>query len=170
MNFNNTTTKREIHRGEIYYMSFQQQTGSEQFGARPVIVVSNEACNKFSSIVTIVPITSKQKKQLPTHVELSEATLPIKGTVLCEHVQSVSVERLLSYINNVDEETMNKITNAIAIQLSLQSTTSLDTKCDNDVDFESLKVLYEKLKFEFGRLQERERVFRELYNETIKKQ
>lgn len=65
------TFEREIHRGEIFYMTFKEQVGSEQQGGRPVIVVSNETCNKFSPTVTIVPLTTKDKKPLPTHVELN---------------------------------------------------------------------------------------------------
>lgn len=29
------TFEREIHRGEIFYMTFKEQTGSEQQGGRP---------------------------------------------------------------------------------------------------------------------------------------
>lgn len=80
------TFEREIHRGEIFYMTFKEQVGSEQQGGRPVIVVSNETCNKFSPTVTVVPLTTKDKKPLPTHVELNVEGLPVYGTILCEHV------------------------------------------------------------------------------------
>lgn len=75
------TFEREIHRGEIFYMTFKEQTGSEQQGGRPVIVVSNETCNKFSPTVTVVPLTTKGKKPLPTHVELNVEGLPVYGTI-----------------------------------------------------------------------------------------
>lgn len=88
-NDNSVTFEREIHRGEIFYMTFKEQVGSEQQGGRPVIVVSNESCNKFSPTVTVVPLTTKDKKPLPTHVELNVEGLPVYGTILCEQVQSV---------------------------------------------------------------------------------
>lgn len=103
------TFEREIHRGEIFYMTFKEQTGSEQQGGRPVIVVSNETCNKFSPTVTVVPLTTKDKKPLPTHVELNVEGLPVYGTILCEQVQSVSHYRLGSYVGEVDDRIMRKI-------------------------------------------------------------
>lgn len=103
------TFEREIHRGEIFYMTFKEQIGSEQQGGRPVIVVSNETCNKFSPTVTVIPLTTKDKKPLPTHVELNVEGLPVYGTILCEQVQSVSHYRLGSYVGEVDDRIMRKI-------------------------------------------------------------
>ena len=182
-NDNTVTFEREIHRGEIFYMTLKEQVGSEQQGGRPVIVVSNETCNKFSPIVTIVPLTTKDKKPLPTHVELNVEGLPVYGTILCEQVQSVSQYRLSNYVGEVDDLIMRKIEKALCVQLDI-TTKNTETatvqaqpivkevvkevvKVDNTV-VEKLKSELEQVKLALVKAQERERVFRELYEETIR--
>lgn len=177
------TFEREIHRGEIFYMTFKEQIGSEQQGGRPVIVVSNETCNKFSPTVTIVPLTTKDKKPLLTHVELNVEGLPVYGTILCEQVQSVSHYRLGSYVGEVDDRIMRKIEKALCVQLDI-NTKAAETvtvqappvvkevvkevvKVDNTA-VEELKSELEQAKLALIKAQERERVFRELYEETIR--
>lgn len=57
------------HRMEIWYAHLPMYKGSVQGGARPVIIVSNDACNEASKIVTVVPLTSQIKRlNLPTHI------------------------------------------------------------------------------------------------------
>lgn len=122
------TFEREIHRGKIFYMTFKEQTGSERQGGRPVIVVSNETCNKFSPTVTVVPLTTKDKKSLPTHVELNVEGLPVYGTILCEQVQSVSHYRLGSYVGEVDDRVMRKSKKHFAYSsISTQSSRNSDS-------------------------------------------
>ena len=177
------TFEREIHRGEVFYMTLKEQVGSEQQGGRPVIVVSNETCNKFSPIVTVVPLTTKDKKPLPTHVELNDERLPVYGTILCDHVQSVSQYRLSNYVGEVDDCIMRKIEKALCVQLDI-TTKNTETatvqaqpvvkevvkevvKVDNTV-VEKLKSELEQVKLALVKSQERERVFRELYEEMIR--
>lgn len=169
--------ENEIHRGEIFYMTFKEQVGSEQQGGRPVVVVSNETCNRVSPIVTIVPLTSKDKKPLPTHVELNDESLPVHGTILCEQIQSVSRYRLSSYIGEVDRSTMHEIENALCTQLNIttkptetiQPTTIVKevVKVDDNA-IKELTSKLEQMKIELVKAQERERIFRELYEETIR--
>ena len=49
-------------------------TTSVQGGVRPVIVVSNNKANTYSSVITVVPLTSRiyKKRYLPTHVFISK--------------------------------------------------------------------------------------------------
>ena len=178
-NDDTATFEREIHRGEIFYMTFKEQTGSEQQGGRPVIVVSNETCNKFSPTVTVVPLTSKDKKPLPTHVELNIEGLPVYGTILCEQVQTVSHYRLGNYVGDVDERIMRKIENALCVQLDIVTkdaeTATVQAppvvkevvKADNAA-VEELKSELKRVKLALIKAQERERVFRELYEEMLR--
>ena len=182
-NDNTATFEREIHRGEIFYMTFKEQVGSEQQGGRPVIVVSNETCNKFSPTVTVVPLTTKDKKPLPTHVELNIEGLPVHGTILCEQVQTASQYKLSNYVGEVDHKTMKKIEKALCVQLDITTkaaeTTTIQAppvvkevvkevvKVDNAA-VEELKSELEQTKLALVKSQERERIFRELYEETIR--
>lgn len=60
-----------LNRGDILFVDMGiQPEGSIQGGLRPVVVISNNQANKFSPVVTVVPLSTKIKKKrnLPTHV------------------------------------------------------------------------------------------------------
>lgn len=82
-----------MKRGEIYYIeSTYRETGSEQRGGRPAVIVSNDKNNENSEVVEVVYMTTKPKNDLPTHVFIRSALSP--STVLCEQVNSVSTKRI----------------------------------------------------------------------------
>ena len=59
--------------------------GHVQYGFRPVLVVSNDMANKYSPVITVVPLTSQlTKRQLPTHVLLQDNGLEKSSLALCE--------------------------------------------------------------------------------------
>ena len=178
----NTNNEKTIHRGEIFYMSFPQGTGSEQQGGRPVVIISNEMCNSTSPIVTAIPITSKEKTMLPTHVKLDE-DLPVYGTILCEQICTTSKSRLSNYVGEVSYNTMKKIEKALLIQLDItklvatESVTCENTTSQSTQDYAKqinanenlLKDKIRSLEVELIKTQERERVFKSLYEEAIRK-
>ena len=70
----------DIHRGEIYYYQFTgKEVGCEMKGTngvidrRPCVIVSNNKANAFAELVTVVPMTSKDKPPLQTHVNTMES-------------------------------------------------------------------------------------------------
>lgn len=66
-----------MKRGEIYYIeSTYRETGSEQRGGRPAVIVSNDKNNENSEVVEVVYMTTKPKNDLPTHVFIRSALSP----------------------------------------------------------------------------------------------
>lgn len=59
-----------MKRGEIYFANLDPTIGAEIQKKRPVLIVSNNANNKMSSLVTVIPITSNTKKVYPFEVLL----------------------------------------------------------------------------------------------------
>ncbi len=59
----------EIKRGEIYWSDLNPARGSEISKVRPVLIVSNNISNKYSSTITILPITSNTEKIYPYEVQ-----------------------------------------------------------------------------------------------------
>lgn len=112
--------ENKYKRGSIYWLtSTSIATGSEQFGMRPVLIVSNDINNIHSPIVTVVAITSKQKPTLPVHVTIPGVTYKgVKNTVLCEQIFSVDKARLHSYKGELSPALMEKVDNALKIQLN----------------------------------------------------
>ena len=71
-----------MKRGEIYYIeSTYRETGSEQRGGRPAVIVSNDKNNENSEVVEVVYMTTKPKNDLPTHVFIRSALSPESTTV-----------------------------------------------------------------------------------------
>lgn len=118
-----------IHRGEIYYYQFTgQEVGCEMKGEsgvtrRPCVVVSNDKANAFTGLVTVVPMTSKEKSPVPTRVPYVGKC--VHGTFLCEQVITISNERLLNFCGEVDEGTMKKIDTALCVQLAVPASDSV---------------------------------------------
>jgi mRNA interferase MazF len=74
-------------RGDIVKMSFDPQSGHEQAGWRPALVVSPSAYNRASSLVLLCPITSRTKGY-PFEVPLP-ANLAITGVILTDQIRSL---------------------------------------------------------------------------------
>ena len=110
-----------VYKGDIFYVNLNVLSGSIQKGRRPVVVVSNNKNNMFSPNVTVVPITSKNKKWLPIHVEINNSALPMKvhGIVLCEQIMTVSKEMLGDFMCSLSPFLMNQIDYALKRQLGL---------------------------------------------------
>ena len=68
-----------MKRGEIYYIeSTYRETGSEQRGGRPAVIVSNDKNNENSEVVEVVYMTTKPKRNdLPKLMYLSGAHSPL---------------------------------------------------------------------------------------------
>lgn len=93
-------------RGDIFWADLppHQSTGSEQYGKRPVVIVSADSINVQFPIAVIVPLTSNISKENRRHrIRILEAhiineagsTSTIKESVaLTEQIRCVSRDRL----------------------------------------------------------------------------
>lgn len=102
------------------------KTGSLQMGKRPVIVVSNDLNNKYSTMISIVPLTtSKFKKNLPTHVEINKQNSKIEkdSIALAEQVMVIPKTYIIKNepLFKLSNELMLKTEVAIAIQFGLMN-------------------------------------------------
>lgn len=98
-----------------------QYDGSIQGKSRPYLIVSNDACNESSPVITVVPFTSKDKKYLPTHVYVN--LYGHKQTILCEQVRAFNKKNLETngsyFISKIPDYIMKKVDRCLAIQLGL---------------------------------------------------
>ncbi len=77
------------NQGDIILLEFDPQTGHEQKGRRPALVVSNEVYNRFTKLALVCPITSTNRL-FPLHVHLDERTRT-QGVVMCEQVKALDI-------------------------------------------------------------------------------
>lgn len=111
-----------IRRGDIYYAEIPCGEGSVYYGLRPILVVSNNANNTYSSTVTAIPLTSKKKTHLPTHVMVPAGNgLKVDSTVMCENICNYSMDLLRGRVGVIDEKSllMKQIEQAIRIQVGI---------------------------------------------------
>lgn len=108
---------RDFSRGEIHYIDDMGHTN--EFGyrsGRPCIIISNDNANRYSSHVTVIPLTSQEKKPTPTHVAI-QCKMP--STALCENIQTVPREKIGNYIRTCSEDEMAKINTGVCCALGV---------------------------------------------------
>lgn len=111
--------KINVKRGELYLVNLTGQ-GSEQNGLRPVVVLQNDVGNRFSPTTVVVPLTSQNKKNVPTHVNLSpEDGVAKPSTALCEQPMSVDKTRLIKRIGALNENKIEDINKKILFNLGI---------------------------------------------------
>ena len=70
-----------FEQGDIVYLDFDPQSGHEQKGRRPALVISNNLFNRVSSLTMVCPITHTDRGH-PFHLRLDERT-KTDGVILC---------------------------------------------------------------------------------------
>lgn len=78
-----------VKQGEIIKVSFNPQSGHEQAGYRPAVVVSNDVFNSRTNLVLVCPITNTDNN-FPLHVPLDDRT-ETTGVILCEHIRALDI-------------------------------------------------------------------------------
>ena len=73
-----------VNQGDIILLNFTPQSGHEQKGIRPALVISNKIFNDLTKFAIVCPITQTNRKYL-THIELDERT-KTKGVVMCDQL------------------------------------------------------------------------------------
>lgn len=106
----------EIRRGSVWWWNCPEHRRAHiQEGIRPVVVVSNDACNQSSGVVTVVPFTTRIKKAYPQQVPIlfSDSV----SIALTDQITSIPVEELHRYICDLHTYQMDMVDTAIAVQL-----------------------------------------------------
>lgn len=74
-------------KGDFVAITFDPQSGHEQRGRRPALVVSNDLFNRHTGLCIACPITSA-RRDYPFHVEIPDG-LKVTGVVMVEQVKSI---------------------------------------------------------------------------------
>jgi len=106
-----------MNRGDVWWVNFEPSIGGEIRKKRPVIIVSNNAANKFLNRVQIIPITSNTDRLFPSEAYVTVAGK--KGKAMADQLATVSKQRLSKRIGSVSEDEMNMVAEAIKTQLDL---------------------------------------------------
>ena len=74
-------------KGDFVVVTFNPQSGHEQRGRRPALVISNDLFNKHTGLCIACPITNT-KRDYPFHVAIPEDQ-DVTGYVMVEQVKSL---------------------------------------------------------------------------------
>ena len=80
--------------GDFVWLTFDPQSGREQAGRRPALVLSPKAYNARSGLMLVCPVTS-QVKGYPFEVPVPPGH-GVTGVILADHVKSVDWKARLS--------------------------------------------------------------------------
>jgi len=105
--------------GDIVWLTFNPQSGHDQTGRRPALVISPSVYNDKTGLAIFCPITS-QKKDYPFEVIISG--LPqIEGVILSDQIKSLdwkarNAEFICKLQKKSFDETVNKISTLLGIK------------------------------------------------------
>jgi mRNA interferase MazF len=74
-------------KGDFVALTFDPQSGHEQRGRRPALVVSNDLFNKATGLCIACPITNS-RRDYPFHVSIPD-DCDVTGVVMVEQVKSI---------------------------------------------------------------------------------
>ena len=110
-------------RGHIYIADLEPVRGSEQGRTRPVVILSNDAMNATSPVVTIAPLTSASNVprlyRTDVFVSASEAGLSVDSVVMLSQIRTIAKSRITKELGDLSTATMVLIEKAARFALDL---------------------------------------------------
>lgn len=161
MNYSLNT--REVKRGDIFYITYSKNFNdsySYDTTGRPGVIVSDDHLNRGSKYVEVVYLTTKIKRDMPTHVDVFCKT---PSTALCETIHTVEKDRIGTYVRTVSDEEMKNIERGLRRSLGMNVPVASvnDAKPSNDMGLASMQK-------EIQLTAERD-MFKKLYEDLLSK-
>lgn len=95
-------------RGDLLWLEFSPQAGSEQAGCRPALCISPKEYNDKVGLGLFCPVTS-QRKGYPFEVPLPN-NIEIRGVILSDHLKSLDWKaRKATYICSLPNKQMEEV-------------------------------------------------------------
>lgn len=110
----------KFQRGDIYFVKLEAGVGSEQNGARPVVILQNDVGNIYSPTLIVAALTSKTDKKVTqaTHCQVEEDGLK-PSIVQAEQIFTIDKSRVLKFVGHLSPENMRRVDDAVKISLAL---------------------------------------------------
>jgi mRNA interferase MazF len=104
--------------GDLLWLEFDPQTGREQRGRRPCLVLSPKEYNRKTGLALVCPITSRIKGY-PFEVRVHEKS-GIDGVVLSDHIKNLDWKaRDAKYAGIASTDVLESVRSKIAVLLGV---------------------------------------------------
>ncbi|MBQ6252465.1 type II toxin-antitoxin system PemK/MazF family toxin [Ruminococcus sp.] len=108
-----------VKQGDIIKINFNPQSGHEQAGYRPAVVVSNNFFNNITKLAIVCPITNSPK-EFPLHIRLDERT-QTTGSIMCQHIRTLDVEsRGYNFIEKLPDDILQSVINVVFAEIEVE--------------------------------------------------
>lgn len=104
-----------MKRMDICWVNLESR-GNIQGGIRPCLIVCNNTACTYSPVLVVVPITTANKKQLPTHMQID---LKKPSTALFEQFITVNKEQIRKKITELPRTQYEEAEQKMKISLGL---------------------------------------------------
>jgi mRNA interferase MazF len=95
-------------KGDFIAVTFDPQSGHEQKGRRPALVVSNTLFNEQTGLAVVCPLTTTDRGY-PFHVAVTE-NRDVKGFVMVEQVKSIDYRaRQAKLIGKASDDLLDEV-------------------------------------------------------------
>ncbi len=100
-------------KGDLVWLDFTPQSGHEQSGRRPAIVLSPSEYNEKTGLGIFCPLSSKEKGY-PFEVKIRNKK--ISGVILSDHIKSLDwMSRNAELISNVSDSELEEVLEKIKV-------------------------------------------------------
>jgi mRNA interferase MazF len=106
-----------LKRGEVYWLAFDPSVGGEIQKTRPAVIVSNDAANQALNRTLVVPLSAQTARVYP-----GEALVDLNGEprkAMADQLTTASKQRIRSRLGQISSQDMERIENAILLQLGM---------------------------------------------------
>lgn len=95
-------------KGDFIAVTFDPQSGHEQKGRRPALVVSNTLFNERTGLAVVCPLTTPDRGY-PFHVAITDSP-DVKGFVMVEQVKSIDYRaRQVKLIGKASDNLLDEV-------------------------------------------------------------
>ena len=95
-------------KGDFVAVTFDPQSGHEQKGRRPALVVSNDLFNKHTGLAIVCPLTNTDRR-FPFHIAITDNP-GVTGFVMVEQVKSIDFRaRSVKHIGRASDGLLEEV-------------------------------------------------------------
>ena len=95
-------------KGDFVILTFNPQSGHEQMGRRPALVISRTLFNRHTGLAMVCPITSTFR-DIPFHVAIPDGQ-PVSGYIMVEQIKSVDYDsRMVERVSTAPQSVLNEV-------------------------------------------------------------